>query len=66
LLLLSVLRRASTPHDLAIHVDTPKRGSTQRIKAIYTAKAVMNQNQSGISSTSVLADYRAAARFLPR
>jgi hypothetical protein len=59
--LLSVLRRDSTSHDLAIHVGTPSRGSAQRINTKYAAKAAMNQNQSGISSTSILIDRHEAA-----
>ena len=48
-LLLVLLCRDSTPQEFAIQVGTPRRGSTQRINTMYTARNAMNHNQSGIT-----------------
>ena len=46
---LSVLsRRDSASQEPDIHVGTPRRGNTQRIKTMYAAKSATNQSQSGI------------------
>jgi hypothetical protein len=52
LLLPALLRRDSTSQEFAIQVGTPRRGSTQRINTIYTAKTATNPNQSGINFIS--------------
>src|SRR5438552_1190970 len=40
------------PREFAIQVGTPRRGSTQLINTIYTAKSAMNPNQPGINFIS--------------
>ena len=45
-------RRDSTSPVDDIHVGTPSRGSTQRIKTIYATKNPTNQSQSAIKQPS--------------
>jgi hypothetical protein len=54
LLLLVLLRRDSTSQEFAIQVGTPRRGSTQRINAMYTARNAMNHSQSSMYFVSFL------------
>src|SRR6266508_6140009 len=52
LLLMAILRRDSTSQEFAIQVGMPRRGNTQRINTMYTARNAMNHNQSGIDFVS--------------
>jgi len=47
-----LVRRDSASQEPDIHVGTPRRGNTQRIKTMYAAKNATNQSQSGINLIS--------------
>jgi hypothetical protein len=53
LFLASVVRRDSTSQEFAIQVGTPRRGSTQRINTMYTAKNAARQSRNQNSGTGI-------------